>query len=287
MIMLKHFFGDSLMRFFDNDKLDLIFNIDSYKHKLTDKQRNFIHCSIDEFIDLYSNIYQISKDQQKWNVVELIKNIIEKRFALNKINTLLGHSEAETSGAFRGLIAFWFLGKEEIKKNQENTLRETYKKIEPTVVFFGSLDEAKELYTQLVLYLAIRFQLALELIDNHQDGLSNFAYFIANIILHRVIETPSIVLEKTSKQSKVNFLINKLFIEVDNFESLWKTNNLKTENEKVKWSITDLLYKSPIEVESTTYVYTGKESDTKFLYPVQICTEDELETIKHYSSIKL
>src|SRR5262249_49910803 len=146
--------------------------------------------------------------QNSWDIPETVIAIIKRKFEMERNNSMLGTSKSETSGFFRGLIAFWFFAEDNSKKGKEEKLKEACDKIKSICLFFGNnINDAQNIFEKFVLLLSIRFQNSIELLANHQKGIKRFAYFIVNLLFVKIADSSSI---NHLKQNKVHFLI-KLF----------------------------------------------------------------------------
>lgn len=269
------------------------------KYALTEKQRAFIEFAYEEFFNLYDDLYKFYQDGTQLNIVESLKAMLDRRFALQRNNFLLGQTTAETSGFGRFIAAIYFLIKDEKKKNKDAAIKDELKAIKPSIDFLGSPEQARVLFVKFLLRVAIRFQNSIELLANNEEGLQNLAHFVSNICFEKIITKNSINLEAyNSFQGKITYLLALSSKEDKDFLKFWAQKKLKIENiDSITWTIKGLLYRSPIEYSEISSIsempmshistYSGTGEEKGLSYPTKIYTTEEAQVIPCYSKLKM
>lgn len=258
-------------------------------YELAKKQYDFIRHALEDFKNLYAPICKFHADNTRLELWNTVKEQIENRFALGRISRMVGPSAAETTGFFRGLWASFSIFKSEIRTLDAKTKKSEIDKITHLIEFFGDFDEALSIFVEFAIQFALRFQNALYLLANHQDGISNLAEYIATMSLERLLASVTARYELTDTlDDKIQLLMKEILLRrnasaaTDQDQNDWRRKILETELEtekvKLKWSIPGLLHKSPIMAESKLYTYVGSGRRFSLFYPAQICTSKAIET---------
>lgn len=268
--------------------------------KLTDKQHDLVTISLKSFKEMYGEILNIYKStDNNPGLLEKLYNMIDRHFAFNRLNKGMGNTNGEVGGFARGLFVFYQLYKDEKNKKEVKKNMELKKELQPMVDFFGnSIEIAETIFHKFVVGMAIRFQFAIESLDKHEEGLNNFANYLAYMTIQKC--TNKLDPENTkwydTEEKKLKFMSSMLVMRSKENQD-WKVPSLKTVGEETKiqkWAkknrfdIDSLLLTSPIETPIVNvlnrgfWIYSGEnKNDEKVIgLPTQLCSIEELETNK-------
>ncbi len=249
------------------------------------KQTTFINAANDYFLEIYTPIFALYNDSTQLNLFKAFCISMNRRFALNRINSVFTDSASESLGVARGIVGWFYLHRHVKEEQQKTEIALKIKELQPAINFFKAPPNAKDLFNQYINYTAKRFGPVIERLANTQNGIANLAHFFAVEVLEAINEYSTQTTE-LNRDQKINFLVKKTTQHKSKKQISWQELTLEaTENDL---QLNQIVYESPIQCGKDLFLYTGDGHGIKqnVLAPQIISNSNEFDA-RYYEKMQI